>query len=71
MFRILLLFLLEVVVEVTELIRDDVRIRQEVKLLFTILLLHFVYIDGKFVLSCNLEALGEMVYLLVLVEPLV
>ena len=71
MFRILLLFLLEVVVEVTELIRDDVRIRQEVKLLFTILLLHFVYIDSKFVLSCNLEALREMVYLLVLVEPLV
>ena len=71
MFRILLLFLLEVVVEVTEFIRDDVRIRQEVKLLFTILLLHFVYIDSKFVLSCNLEALREMVYLLVLVEPLV
>ena len=71
MFRILLLFLLEVVVEVTELIRDDVRIRQEVKLLFTILLLHFVYIDSKFVLSCNLKALREMVYLLVLVEPLV
>ena len=71
MFRILLLFLLEVVVEVTELIRDDVRIRQEVKLLFSILLLHFVYIDSKFVLSCNLEALREMVYLLVLVEPLV
>ena len=71
MFRILLLFLLEVVVEVTELIGDDVRIRQEVKLLFSILLLHFVYIDSKFVLSCNLEALREMVYLLVLVEPLV
>ncbi len=58
-------------IEVSKLIREDIGVRNKVKVLFAKLLLHAHHVETKTVLPCNLVTLGEVVYLLELIQTLV
>ena len=59
------------VVKVTELVRDHISIRQEAERLLAEAILHLGNVDGKFVFASDFLRLGEVVYLLVLIQALV
>lgn len=69
--RVVLLKLLIVSVEVTELIREDVGVRNEVKVLFAEFLLHTDHVKTKTIFSCYFVALREVIDFLVFVETFV
>ena len=58
-------------VKVPELVREDVGVWDEVKIALPELLLHADHVVAQAILSRDLIALREMVYLLVLVQALV
>ena len=68
---VMLLQLLVVLIELSELIRQDVCIRRKVVMLFAILLLHPHYVEAKPVLPGDLMTLREMVDLLIFIQALV
>lgn len=69
--RLVLLQLLIVIVEVTELVRQDVRIRAEVKCLLAIALLQADNVKAETILASDLVRLREMIELLVLIKALI
>lgn len=54
-------------VEFTEFIRKDVRIRDKVKVLLAVPFLHSNNVEAESVFACDFMTLGEMVNLLVLI----
>ena len=66
-----LLQFLVVVVEISELIRQDVGIRTEIESRFSEALLHAHYIEAQSVFSCNLITLREVIDFLVLIQTLI
>ena len=67
LFAFVLLQLLVVVVKVTELIGQDVSIRNKVKRSLSKAFLHSHYVEAHPIFACNFVALGKFVDLLILV----
>ena len=63
--------LLVVLVELTEFIRKNVSVGHEVEMLLAISFLHPDNVEAKSIFPCDLVALGEVVYLLVLVQSFI
>lgn len=68
---LVLLQLLIVIVKVTELIGQDVRVWYKIKWLFAEALLHAHHVKAQAVFACNFMALREVINFLVLVQTLV
>ena len=65
------LYFLEMLVKLTELIWENVCVWNEIEELLPEPFLHSNYILTKLIFSCNLVALREMIYLLILVQAFV
>jgi len=63
--------LLIVLIELSELVRQDISVRNEVKMLLAKPLLHPHNIEAKSIFPCNFMTLWVMVDLLVLVETFI
>ena len=68
---IVLLELLVVSVEVSKFIRKDIRIRDEVEILLSILFLHSNNVEAQSIFSSNLIALRKVIDLLIFVKPFI
>lgn len=71
LFAVVLFEFLVVLVELSKLIRQDVCVRDEIKVLFPVAFLHAYHVEAESILSSNLMALREVIDLLILVEALV
>ena len=69
--RVWLLLLLEMIIEVTEFIRNDVGVGEEIKVLLSKLLLHFIDIWSQFVFSGYFKTLWKVVDFLKFIESFV
>ena len=67
----MLLQFLVVFIKFTELIRQDIGVWHEVKVLLTKSLLHSNNVEAEPIFSCDFVALREMVNFLILVETLI
>jgi hypothetical protein len=66
-----LLQFLEMGIEITKLIWQNVSVWDKVKVLLSILFLHTNHVEAKSIFSSDFIALWEMIDFLVLIEPLV
>jgi hypothetical protein len=58
-------------IEISELVRQNIGIRDKIKILLPVPLLHAYHVKAATILACDLMTLREMVYFLIFIQPFV